>query len=205
MFSFVASIMGDIFAVFMIATGFGGFLGVCVGLALGLAQGSLLDAWKLSFQNWFMMTAVGTVLGSVAGSISASVTLALLEGLIKPSYTSPPTYGFSFVEQMLFMTLTGLVAGVLLGLSQYSVLRHYRKEAGNWISISAMGWAIACGVSGIVSGLLDNNLMWPMLVLSRNNFSTVELAAISCGLVGGAITGYPLMRALQRSAIQNPE
>jgi hypothetical protein len=26
-----------------------------------------------------------------------------------------------------------------------------------------------------------------------------------CGLVGGAITGYPLMRALQQSSIQNPK
>ncbi len=172
-------------------------LGISVGVSLGLSQGLILSYNKYSMYYWTLACFVGCVSGVELGRLAiAALEVVFLDLRI-------PFSGHALIE-VLALALAGGIAGIALGSAQLRIMRRKMPLIHRWRLINAMGWMLGCMLSAILGIILNQNPGWLFVRFERPELTANLLAAISTGLVGGAITGYPLMRALRRSAIQNP-
>jgi hypothetical protein len=120
-----------------------------------------------------------------------------------------------------FMTLVGLVTGAVIGIQQRRVWRRQRYPVKWWTLANAVGWALGCTLSEVVGEMLLHSSeavsafttmagpfdewgntashlpFWPFSLLSSDLIPIVVIAVV-CGLIGGAITGIPLIRMLRQ-------
>ncbi len=175
-----------------------------IAVAFGLTQGLMIRQIRLSWRKWASSSATGGVIG---GLISTFATLLFLFVIAPIGHNFHVMYSpiFTLLIDALFLAMCGLITGAAIGSRQRRVLRDSSLRKLHWTTINAVSWAIGCTAIVPLSWLLSGGMLYPFFGLVGNYLLvSVTLIAV-CGLIGGAISGYPLMRALQQSPIQNPK
>ncbi len=174
----------------------GGAFGGIIAVAFGFTQGLLLKQHGYSIRQYTKASFIGGIIG---GALSAVIIFLLL--FVSASSLMGQLTG------VVLMGVAGAITGAIIGYMQKNLLQEQGLGIKRWILFNAAAWGIGCATSEIVVEAL-NETLWPFLSLfdrSSPVYLAVIMLAVLCGLVGGAITGYPLMRALQQSPIQNPK
>lgn len=110
---------------------------------------------------------------------------------------------FALVTNALFLAMCGLITGATVGHRQSRVLLDSSLGKLHWTAINSLSWGISCAAIVPLSWMLSGGMLYPFFGIVGNYLvQSIALIAL-CGLVGGAFTGYPLMRALQNSPFQN--
>ena len=125
--------------------------------------------WTLWLQ-WLMETTLGWVLGGILPGELAMVAAGLVIGILQWTVLRPrlrqagwwvlaSAVGWATGWAMIIATvppedgtLTGTLLGAAMGTLQWLVLRRLLHQAGWWIVVSPLGWAV--GLSGFTGQLL---------------------------------------------------
>jgi hypothetical protein len=135
------------------------FIGAVVGTALGVVQMFNVKQYVPRPGWWW-------VLSNTIGWSAAWVIINLQVGY--------SLLGLGITE---FSIVRGTVAGILVGLLQWLILRQLFYRAGWWILVSPLGWGIGMAVGVTVGGAFG----WPLV-----------------GAISGIIAGYPLIWILRQ-------
>ncbi len=140
------------------------YLGISVGLGVGLTQWLRLRKYSSIGIKWTWYTALG-----------AGIPFLIFD-LLK-------IYGhINFGERYLLYSVS--VAGLSVGIMQYLLLRPYSQKAINWIPLSLIGWICAAlTVLGINSSM--QHIKQPLLGLIVN-LSLILAGGIVLGLITGS-------------------
>lgn len=140
------------------------YLGISVGLGVGLTQWLRLRKYSSIDIKWVWYTTLGAGLPF------------LIFDLLK-------IYGhINFGERYLLYSVS--VAGLSVGIMQYLLLKHYSPKAINWIPLSLIGWVCAAlTVLGINSSM--QHIKQPLLGLIVN-LSLILAGGIVLGLITGS-------------------
>lgn len=175
-----------------------------IAVAFGFTQGLVIRRIGLSSRKWILSSVTGGSIGGLLSTVAVVLVIILFTPIGRNLHIvySPI---FTLVTDALFLAMCGLITGASIGYRQRRALRDSSLGKLHWTTINALSWATGCAAIVPVSWLLLGNTLYPFFGIVGNNvIQSVTLNAL-CGLVGGAITGYPLMRALQQSPIQNPK
>ena len=173
----------------------GGTFGGLIAAFLGFTQGLLLRQHGYSILTFALASFGGGFIGSGLSAVGVFVALvAVLLRLIPPS-----------IELFVILLLgSSILTGFVIGYVQGNLLESKRLTKSKWARINATAWAGGCAISAILGQVFFDYSNWLIFLPVLPNTSAIILATV-CGLVIGTITGYPLMRALQQSSIQNPK
>lgn len=160
------------------------------GVLVGVAQERVLRRRleRLRPWSWTVATAVGAALAWLLGMVPSTI-MAL--GSPEPAASAPTEPGM--VVQYGLAVALGLVAGPILGLAQWTVLRGLVAHAGRWLWANALAWAV--GMPLIFAGM--DVVPWtlhPAVVVL-----VMYAVCGTTGLVVGAIHGLVLVRLLRIS------
>lgn len=140
------------------------YLGISVGLGVGLTQWLRLRKYSNIGIKWVWYTALG------AGLPFLIFDLLKLYGHV------------NFGERYLLYSVS--VAGISVGIMQYLLLKPYSSKAINWIPLSFVGWICAAlTVLGINSSM--HYIKQPLLGLIIN-LSLILAGGIVLGLITGS-------------------
>ena len=179
------------------------FAGI-ISAMFGLMQGLVIRQIGISPRRWMSASITGGIIGGVI-SAGAIILFPLLLNPIGSKFHWLYSQDFAFLTDTLLLAMCGLVTGRAIGYRQRRILSDSFSISLHWAKINAFGWAIGCATVVPASWLLYGKTLYPFWGIVGNYAGQSITTVALCGLVGGAITGYPLMHALQRSAIQNPE
>lgn len=163
---------------------------VLEGLLVGAAQAAVLRRRipELRARVWIRATMVGAGLAWFAGMIPSSIMA------LNPQPTGGMASGPPPLVQYALAIGLGAVAGPILGLAQWTVLRHRVPGSGMWLVANGLAWALAMPL--IFLGM--DRVPWsgspvPMIAAL---FAVCGLA----GLVAGAVHGAVLTRLVPPEA-----
>ncbi|WP_257455206.1 hypothetical protein [Archangium lipolyticum] len=178
----VAAILGGALAAILLGT-------LLEGVLVGVLQERVLRQRLQGLRRgaWILATAAGAGLAWLLGMVPSTVMALVSTASPGPAPEEPG----ALVQYGLAMGL-GLVAGPILGLAQWTVLRGVVPGAGRWLWANALAWAV--GMPVIFMGM--DVVPW------GGPFVLVTLAVyLVCGVTGvivGAIHGRVLLRLLPR-------
>lgn len=158
------------------------------GVLVGVAQeGVLRDRLaSLHKRTWVLATAAGAALAWILGMIPSTFMALRPEAAAQSPVTEPG----ALVQYALAAAL-GLVAGPVLGVAQWTVLRRHVAHAMRWLLANAIAWAV--GMPLIFLGM--EYVPW------TGNPAVAILAIYgvcgAAGLVVGAIHGRFLVQLLR--------
>ena len=166
----------------------GVLLGVFEGIVVGAAQGSVLRRRLpgLALRRWIVATVIGATIAWGLGMLPSTLLSANAGG--SEAATEMP-------EALVYVLAAGmgLVAGVILALAQWLVLRSLRspvRRAGLWLPANALAWL--CGMPLVFLGM--GAIPAGASVLQA---VPIVVAAVSAaGAIVGAIHGLVLVRVL---------
>ncbi|MGB3294839.1 MAG: hypothetical protein WBB01_17790 [Phormidesmis sp.] len=113
--------------------------GLLGGALLGFAQWRILRPYLRHGHRWIIANLLGC-------GVLALLPVGLI-GWIAPGTTSLWLRGLSGI-------FYGAYAGLVLGASQWAVLRHQVADAWRWIPLSAGTWAVAIALGWLIGGEL---------------------------------------------------
>lgn len=161
------------------------------GVLVGYAQESVLRRRlpRLRRHRWVVATAVGAGMAWLLGMIPSTImTLQAPEAAGAPA-AEPPA-----LLRCALAVLLGAVAGPVLGVVQWTVLRRHVRHAGRWLWANVAAWA--AGMPLVFLGM--EFVPWDG---SRPTvFVTLYLVCGVVGLVVGAIHGRVLVRLVTDEA-----
>ena len=153
-----------------------------VGAVLGTAQA--VQRRRMRWQ-WVVATTVGTGIGLAAGVVVVEQGGRFLTGqALRVAGLTPLMRAGSFL-------VVGAVAGLLLGVAQWLVVRRERPRVKNWVTATTAGLAVAFAASSVVVDGLLGGMRSP-----AGGLAFVLLA----GVVFGALTSRPWRDARERTA-----
>ena len=180
-----------------IAGAFASMFGAIVAASFGLMQGIVLKSCGFSAWAWIAASCIGGIVGGIVSDAAFFLIYRLTNLLPVVSFSSP------FIG-ILLMAVAGATTGGVVGYFQGNLLQKRGLSKSYWIRICATGWAIGCMLGEVVGQSVLGTMMWPLAAIDAASDKIIlAIFAMISGLIGGAITGYPLMRALQQSSIQN--
>lgn len=158
---------------------------VLEGVVVGVAQASVLAARASALTGrWVAATAIGAGLAWLLGMVPATVMALGSTGAAMPAPEPPPLVQYGLASVL------GLVAGPVLGLAQWTVLRRIADRPARWLGANALAWAV--GMPLIFAGM--DVIPWeasPVLVIAA-----IYAVCGVAGLAVGAIHGLVLVRIL---------
>jgi hypothetical protein len=177
----VVSIVSGVAAAILVGT----FL---EGVIVGVAQERVLRRRLPDVRPgaWIAATTVGAGLAWILGMIPS--TIVALTSLGAQTASAPSAPGAAV--QYGLATLLGLVAGPVLGLAQWTVLRQSVPGAAQWLWANALAWAVGMPVIFAGMDIVPWTAPFPIVV------AAVYLVCGAAGLVVGAIHGRVLSRLL---------
>jgi hypothetical protein len=132
--------------------------GLVLGGFVGVVQGPLLRPYGISRRFWFLTTLVGLL-----PAIYITENIGTTSGLV-----------------------AGALVGLLLGLTQWAVLRTQVRHAGYWLMITLIGWAIANSFANMIGDYFTTTPLF--MALARG---------LVIGLVYADITSFVIQWLLQ--------
>jgi hypothetical protein len=176
----VAAILGGALAAVLLGT-------LLEGVLVGLFQERVLRQRLPTPRRgaWVLATAAGAGLAWLLGMVPS--TLMALGANESPG-PAPQEPG-ALVQYGLAMVM-GLVAGPILGLAQWTVLRRRVSGAGRWLWANALAWGVGMPVIFMGMDLVPWNGPFVLVALS------LYLVCGVTGVVVGAIHGRVLVRLL---------
>ena len=171
----------------------GVLLGGIIATAFGFTEALILKQYGYSIRQFTKASLVGGIIGGAGSAVMMCILV-----LVFASTLSGPLIA------VLIMGIAGGVTGTAVGYKQKSILERQGSKIDRWILFNAIGWAIVSTASEIVGERLYESAIaiWPFGIL-LDSFSPAIMPAVLCGLIGGAITGYPLVRMLRQLPISN--
>ena len=158
------------------------------GVLVGAAQERVLRqrVSRLRRWSWTFATAAGAGLAWLLGMVPSTI-LALTS--VESTGSAPPEPAPA-VRLALAVGL-GLIAGPLLGVVQWTVLRHLVTNAGRWLWANALAWSV--GMPLIFAGM--DVVPWQ----GRTGVVVLSVYAVcaAAGLATGAIHGRMLVTLLR--------
>ncbi len=179
------------------------FAGIAAA-TFGLMQGLVIRPIGISVRSWVSASMIGGIIG---GAVSAGpvILFPLLLESIGGRFHLLNSQGFGFLSDIIILATCGLITGMVIGYRQRRILSRTLTVDLHWVKVTALGWAMGCAVIVPTSWLLGGRTLYPFWGILGSDAGQSVITIALCGLVGGAISGYPLVRALQRSSIQNPK
>jgi hypothetical protein len=156
---------------------------VIEGSVVGTAQWLVLrrPLVRMRWRAWALATALGAGIAWTLGMIPSTFLF---------SGTDTGTAAPSEVSDLMIYALAagmGLVLGIILGASQWLVLRHYVSKAGWWVLANALAWMAGMVVVFIGTSFIPaEGITLPVALL-------LLLFLIVAGAVVGAIHGRVLI------------
>ncbi len=182
-----------------IAGAFASMFSAIVAASFGLIQGTVLKRYGFSAWAWIVASCIGGIVGGILSDASFFVIDRLANLLTLVSFSSP-------FMGVLLMAVAGATTGGAVGYFQGNLLQQRSLSRIYWIKVCAIGWATGCMVGEIVGQFVLGTMLWPLVPIDATSDKIIlALLGVISGLIGGVITGYPLMRMLQQSSIQNPK
>jgi hypothetical protein len=165
------------------------------GVIVGAAQEFVLRRRlnRLRPWSWMAATAIGAGLAWVLGMIPSTVA-----GLMSSGSPSGPSAEPTQLAQMMLAAGLGLIAGPILGVAQWTVLRQFVNRAGHWLWANALAWAIGMPVIFLGMDLVP----WtgrPLIVAL-----CIYGVCAATGVVVGAIHGRVLIQLLRGATSESP-
>jgi hypothetical protein len=154
------------------------------GVAVGVAQGRVLRRAlpPLRLRSWVAATLAGTLV---------AWTLGMLPSTVMATTAGPAEPPFSDAVQLVLAAALGVVAGVVLGVPQWLVLRRHVARAGWWIPANSLAWGAGMPMVFAVAGGLPEGSAPAVIV------GIVVATLLTTGAVVGAVHGAVLMRLLR--------
>ncbi len=176
----VAAILGGALGAVLLGT-------LLEGVLVGLLQERVLGQRLPGLRRgaWILATAAGAGLAWLLGMVPSTIMALGATASPGPAAEEPG----ALVQYGLAMGL-GFVAGPILGLAQWTVLRGLVSGAGRWLWANALAWAV--GMPLIFVGMDLVPWAGPFVLVAL----TVYLVCGVTGLVVGAIHGRVLLRLL---------
>lgn len=173
-------------------------VGACVeGGIVGTAQWLVLRGplAGLSWSVWAAATAIGAGIAWALGLLPTTIISLTTTSTAENSSASPPNPSDLVVYSL--AAALGLVAGAILALAQWWVLRRFVPRASWWILVSASAWALGMvlvfiGTSYIPESGVTASVI-PMLI------AFVVLAGATVGAIEGLMLIW-LLRARELAA-----
>jgi hypothetical protein len=166
--------------------------GAFEGLVAGLAQWSVLRRALpgLRARSWIGATTLGALVAWCLGMLPSTIMS------LTPQPATAQTGPSLFEGPLVYPLAMGMraVLGVVLGLPQWAVLRHWVPRGWRWIAANSAAWALGMPVIFLVAGGLPRSL--PVAVMMLMVLATLAFA----GAVVGAVNGTVLIRMLPSRA-----
>jgi len=155
------------------------------GVLVGYAQESVLRTRlpSLRRRRWIVATAIGAGLAWLLGMIPSTIMTLQASAAAAASTSQPPA-----LLRYALAVVMGAVAGPVLGVAQWTVLRRHVRHAARWLWANAAAWAVGMPLVFLGMEFVPWNGSRPAV------FVTLYLV---CGIVGaavGAIHGRVLVR-----------
>ena len=146
-----------------------------LGVGVAVLQGLVLHRHLAQAGWWILATGVAAVLGGIAVLAATADVLYITRGIEVSSVAS--------------IALSVLGSGLLVGCSQWLILRRHVARAGWWIPVSGLS---------LVVGWLVGAMVVEYALAPQNHPAAFDLVAgLLSAVIYGAITGYALDRLLQ--------
>jgi hypothetical protein len=170
----------------------------------GFMQGLVIRQIGVSVRSWMVASMIGGIIG---GAISAGpvILFPMLLESVGGKFHWLYSQGFGFLSDIIILAACGLITGMIIGYRQRHILSDTLTVNLHWVKVNALGWAMGCAVIVPASWLLCGRTLYPFWGVLGGDAGQNVMTIALCGLVGGATTGYPLIRAVQRSRAQNPK
>jgi hypothetical protein len=161
------------------------------GVLVGVAQEKVLRRQLPSLRKhgWLVATAVGAGLAWLLGMIPSTIMTLQAQEAGAAATAEPPA-----LLQYALAAGLGLVAGPILGVAQWTVLRRHVRHAARWLWANAAAWAVGMPLIFLGMDFVPWDGPRPALFVA---FYVV------CGIVGlvvGAIHGRVLVRLVEGEA-----
>ena len=147
------------------------------GLMVGLAQWLVLRRWIRRAGWWVLALAVGSALGALLGG---PLVMPLVEMVAWE-------YGWE-VGDAIHGILVGGIAGILIGIAQWLILRRHARKATWWVLLSMIAMLATLGID---------------FSLRTLDYLLVVIARLAVGAVIAMITGTALVMLLRNPPL-NP-
>lgn len=164
-----------------------GFLAVVLGTVLegvvvGVAQELVLRRrlTQLRPRSWIVATAIGAALAWVLGMVPSTV-MALTSSDSTPQSSTEPT----ILVTILLAAGLGLVAGPILGVAQWTVLRRLVQRAGRWLWANALAWGV--GTPLVFLGMHLVPWTGHPLIAALGIYAVCAIAGAIVGVIHGSI------------------
>lgn len=165
-------------------------LGVFQGVILGTAQCLVLRGYIRNSGWWVLATTVGFSLGWLV-VLFVCVIAFFIMGITQKA--------FSFLPTFLGITCLGAVMGMLLGLTQMTVLQFRLKvkfhKAIWWMNANALSWILHFFLVSIFIGII------PSRFFPSNGLAMFFISGL-IGVIGSGITGIVLIHLLKLKQLQ---
>jgi hypothetical protein len=167
----------------------GVLLGIFEGSVVGAAQGIVLRARlpRLALRTWIVATVIGAMVAWGLGMLPST-----LMGAGAGADASGGQAAAEMPEALTYVMAAGmgLVAGIVLALPQWLVLRQYARRAGWWLPANALAWL--CGMPIVFLGMGAI----PAGASLLQALPIVVAATAAAGAVVGAIHGLVLVKVV---------
>lgn len=148
-------------------------LGFTTGAFIGLLQ-RMFVAQEIDLpREWVWRSAIGWGIGYVTATLNASVMRLTL-------------------GDFLSTVVSWALLGVMVGATQYAILRREVERAGWWIVINLAGWVLSQPIAAIGLGAAVS------LGVQADDSTAALIAIVLIGAAAGAFTGLGLMWLLRR-------
>lgn len=159
--------------------------GAIEGLTVGIAQWRVLRTVlaRVTGRQWVGATVLGAVIAWIAGMMIGSNAGEVFADGGDPGVLMMVAAGASI----------GALAGVLLALPQWLVLRRAASSAALWIPAHALGWAVGIVISFVGVDLAGRATSMALSV------GVIAASAVAMGAAAAAISGLALVRMVEFS------
>ena len=168
---------------------------VLEGVIVGLAQGKVLHRRfaAIAVKDWVIASAIGAGLAWLIGMIPSTL-MSLMEPVgSEASFEEPGP-----LVQYLLAAGLGLVAGPILGVAQWIVLRKHVARSISWLWANALAWAVGMPLVFVGMDLVP----WDGSAMAQG--VAIYAVCLLVGFIVGAIHGLFLLRLTRLVKVPDP-
>lgn len=167
-------------------------IGVGVVAAVGIVEGSVVG-----FAQWLALRLAlpGLTPRAWVGATVAGAIAAWGAGMAIGTLAGDRLGAFAGASPLLAAALIGAVAGTLLSVFQWLVLRRSLRSAGRWVPVHAIAWALGMVVAFAGMGSVPDDA--PIVIVAAVGGAT----GLAMGAGVAALTGLALIHLLRKEAV----